>query len=141
YSLPTTASGAGVITPKALTASIVNNPTKTYDGTTASTNLTNANFSLAGLVGSESFTVTQTAGTYASANAGTGIAITSTLSAANFTAGASTLASNYTLPTTASGTGKINAKNITVAITGNPTKPYDGTTTAPALASSNYSVS
>ena len=39
----------------------VGNPAKTYGGTTAAT-LTSANFSLTGLVGADTFTVTQTAG-------------------------------------------------------------------------------
>ena len=42
---------------------VIGSPTKTYDGTLAAT-LTPSNFQLTGLVGSESFTVTQTAGTY-----------------------------------------------------------------------------
>src|SRR5204862_468122 len=63
YSLPTSASGAGSITPKAVTASLIGNPTKTYDGNTSAA-LSPANFSLSGLVGTESFTVTQTAGAY-----------------------------------------------------------------------------
>src|SRR5439155_86891 len=63
YVLPTTASGAGHITAVTLTASITDNPTRPYNGNTAAT-LAAANFSLSGLVGSESFTVTQTPGTY-----------------------------------------------------------------------------
>src|SRR5271166_1489326 len=46
-----------------LTAAIIGDPTKTYDGTTSAT-LTQANFSFSGLVGTQSFTVTQTVGTY-----------------------------------------------------------------------------
>ena len=93
-----------------LTASIVGNPnapTKPYDGTLTSV-LTSTNFSIAHLVGSESFTVTQTAGTYNSSNVTSATTVTASLSAGNFTAGGTgTLASNYTLPTTASGTGAI----------------------------------
>ena len=65
--MPTTASGAGRSRPETLTAAIIGDPTKTYDGTTTAT-LTPANFSLSGLVSGESFTVTQTAGTYNSPN-------------------------------------------------------------------------
>ena len=54
YTLPTAASGAGAILAKSLTASIVGDPTKTYDGTTAAT-LTPANFQLIGLIGSDGF--------------------------------------------------------------------------------------
>jgi len=49
------------ITQVTLTASIIGNPTKPYDGTTTAT-LASGNFSLSPLVGSENFTVTQTAG-------------------------------------------------------------------------------
>jgi hypothetical protein len=43
------------ITPATLTASIIGNPTKTYDGNTNAT-LTPSNFSLTGLASGESFT-------------------------------------------------------------------------------------
>ena len=51
------------VDPKTLTASIVTDPTRAYDGHNEAT-LAPSNFSITGLVGSESFTVTQTAGTY-----------------------------------------------------------------------------
>ena len=70
------------VNPEPLTASIIGNPTKTYDAMTAAT-LTSANFSIAGLVGTDKFTVTQTAGMYATANAGSGITVTASLSAGN----------------------------------------------------------
>src|SRR5205807_10214692 len=50
---------SGTITAATVTASIVGNPTKTYDGTTNAT-LTSANFSLSAVISGESFTVTQT---------------------------------------------------------------------------------
>ena len=37
YTLPTIAAGTGTINPAALIATIIGNPTKTYDGTTAAT--------------------------------------------------------------------------------------------------------
>jgi hypothetical protein len=138
YTLPTSASGPGQITPKTLTASIVGNPTKTYDGTTAAT-LTSANFALAGLVAGESITVTQTAGTYNSKDVLSANNVNATLAAGDFTAGAGTLLTNYTLPATASGAGQITAKTLTGSIVGNPTKTYDGTTTA-TLTSANFSL-
>src|SRR3546814_3993692 len=52
YILPTSATGAGTIDPAALTAAIVGDPTKTYDGTTAAT-LTGANRSEERRVGKE----------------------------------------------------------------------------------------
>ena len=138
YTLPTSAAGTGTISPAELAVAIVGNPTKTYDGTTAAT-LTGANYSLTGFVGGQGASVTQTAGTYASANAGTGIGVTASLAAGDFTANAGTLLSNYTLPTSAAGTGTINPAALTAAITGNPTKDYDATTAA-TLTSANYSL-
>ena len=141
YVLPTTASGPACITAVTLTASIVGNPTKPtkpYDGTTAST-LTSTNFSLAPLVGSESFTVTQTAGTYNSPNVATATTVTASLAAGNFTPLGTTLASNYVLPTTASGPACITPVTLTASIIGNPTKPYDGGTTA-TLIPANFSI-
>ena len=116
YTLPTSASGAGSITARTLTASIIGDPTKTYDGTNAAT-LTPSNFRLTGLIGSESFTVTQTAGSYNSkdTNATT---VTASLSSSSFTAATGTLTSDYELPTTASGAGTIAAKTLTAAILG-----------------------
>jgi hypothetical protein len=79
--------------------------------------LTPANFFLTPLVGIESFTVTQTVGTYNSKDVLTAITVTATLSAGQFTSNAGTLASNYVLPTTASGPGHINKANATVVVT------------------------
>lgn len=138
YVLPTTASGSGSITAVTLTASIVGDPTKPYDGNTSAT-LTATNFKLNGLIGSESFTVTQTAGSYNDANVAAANMVTASLSAGNFTAGAGTMASNYNLPTTASGAGSITAVTVTAAIIGTPTKTYDGTTNA-TLTPANFSL-
>src|SRR5205807_3787886 len=63
------------ITPKTVTASIVGNPTKPYDGNTSAT-LTSANFSLSGVMTGESFTVTQTVGTYNSKDVATANTVT-----------------------------------------------------------------
>ncbi len=131
-----TLAGGEVVNPATLTASIIGNPTKPYDGNATAT-LTSSNFSLSGLVGSDSFTVTKTSGTYNSKDVATANTVSATLAAADFTAGSGTLASNYGLPTTASGAGQITAVTLTAAIIGNPTKPYDGTTTA-TLAAANY---
>ncbi|PYV17386.1 MAG: hypothetical protein DMG21_08510, partial [Acidobacteria bacterium] len=96
-----------------LTASVIGTPTKPYDGTTAAT-LTSSNFSLTGLVGTDSFTVTQTSGTYNSKDVATATTLTAILSAGNFTPVGGMLASNYTLPTTASGPGQISKAHLTV---------------------------
>ena len=113
YNLPSSASGSGHITAVTLTASIIGNPVKTYDGNTGAT-LTSANFSLTPLVGSESFTVTKTTGTYNSKDVPTANSVSTTLIAVDFTAGAGTLASNYNLPATASGAGHITPAHLTV---------------------------
>ena len=138
YSLSITASGAGSITAKTLSASIIGTPTKTYDGN-ASAALTASNFSLPGLVGSDSFSVTQTAGLYNSKDV-TASTVTATLTAGNFTSLGSTVNADYTLPTTASGAGRITAKTLSASIVGTPTKTYDGNTSA-TLKPSNFSLS
>src|SRR5947208_3000892 len=116
YVLPTSASAPGHITAVTLTASITGNPTKPYDGN-ANAALTAANFSLSGLVGSESITVTKTSGTYNSKDVAAATTVTASLAAGDFTAGASTLLTNYVLPTSASGPGHITARPITVKAT------------------------
>ncbi len=106
----------GTIDPKALTASLIGPVEKTYDGTTAAT-LAPGNYSLVGFVPGQTATVTQTVGTYASPNAGTGIGVSATLTAGDFTAGAGTLLTNYVLPTSASGNvGVIDPKALTFSV-------------------------
>ncbi len=101
-----------VVNKKTLTASIIGNPTKPYDGNTDAT-LTPANFSLTGLVGSESFTVTKTTGTYNNANVALANTVSTSLAATDFSPGPGTLAGNYNLPTTATGGGTINKRLAT----------------------------
>ena len=142
YILPTTISGAGTIQPQQLSGnyingSIVNNPTKIYDGTTVAT-LNPSNFQLTGFVTGQGASVTQTVGQYSSANVGTQT-VTAQLSSGNFSANTGTDLSNYVLPTVVYGSGTINPAQLTVSIVGNPTKVYDGTTVT-TLSSSNYSV-
>ena len=86
-----------------VTASLVGSASKTYDGTRIAT-LNPANFQLAGFVNGEGATVTKTTGTYATANAGTGILVTTTLAQGDFLANNGTNLGNYLLPTSASGT-------------------------------------
>ena len=136
------------ISPKTLTASIIGTPTRAYNGTTTAT-LTPANFSITGLIGTQSFTITQTSGNYNGKDVTalglptSATTVSASLSASNFTAGSGTLASNYELPTTATGSGTITPQTLTVAIIGTPagtyTKVYDGTTNAP-LTSANFSI-
>ncbi|MBL7373613.1 hypothetical protein INQ23_30290, partial [Escherichia coli] len=74
-------------------ASIIGTPNKVYDGTDIAT-LLSSNYQLAGFVAGEGATVTRTAGTYASANAGSR-AVNATLTGSDFTANAGTNLANY----------------------------------------------
>jgi phosphotransferase system IIA component len=112
------------INPATLTASITGDPTKTYNGN-ANATLTSSNFSLSGLASGESFTVTKTSGTYNSPNVASATTVTTSLLAGDFTPGPGTLASNYTLPTTANGAGHITAAHPTLTASGG-TFSYDG---------------
>ena len=93
------------ITPKTLSASLTGTVSKTYDSNTNAA-LAVGNFSLSGFVSGEGASVSQTAGTYASAhvdaNGGTG-AVTANLLSGHFNANSGTILSNYTLPSSASG--------------------------------------
>jgi hypothetical protein len=122
----TGASDAANITAKALTASIIGNPTKVYDGNTNAV-LTPANFSLATPVAGEGFTVTQTVGTYNDANVALATTVTAVLAAGDFTPTGTTLASNYSLPTSASGPGAITKATPTVSVSfGTSPITFDG---------------
>ena len=105
------------ITPKALTETGATAANKVYDGTTVATV---SGGTLAGLVGTDIVSVS-TAGTFASANAGTGITVTIALTGTN--------AGNYTI--TQSGiTANITPKALTITGLTISSKSYDGTTTA-----------
>ena len=121
-----------------LTAAIGGVITKTYDGTTAAT-LTPGDFLLTGFVLGEGATVDETAGTYASANASTSDAVSSVLGAADFIATGTTRLGNYVLPVSATGNGVIDRAVVTASIVNDPTKAFDGTTTA-FLTSGNYAL-
>ena len=132
YSFPASVAGTGTINPIVLTGSIVNNPTKVYDATTDAT-LNGSNYSLTGLLPGQSITVTQTAGTYASANAGVE-PVSASLNLSDYSAGSGTLLTNYVLPAFMAGYGTITPAPVSfsfnAAITGNPTKVYDGNNVA-----------
>ena len=128
------------ITPAPLTVTFSGHPTKTYDGTTAAT-LDNTAFSVSGFVGGQSAVISQTSSSnYATPNAGTSIAVSATLEASDFTPASGTLLSNYSFPTTVTGSGTINPIVLIGGIVNNPTKVYDATTAA-SLTSANYSLS
>ena len=104
------------VAPLALTAAIIGNPTKTYDGITGAA-LTSSNYQLSPLVGSDVISVTQPSGVYASATAGPE-GVTAALSSVNFSA-VSGLLSNYILPTAATGPGTIAQAATSSTITWN----------------------
>jgi hypothetical protein len=91
---------------RALTVSVVGNPTKTFDGST-DVSLDASNFRLDGFVAGEGAHLGATTGRYASADVGTGIAVSASLDAGDFAANAGTLLSNYLLPEVATGPGSI----------------------------------
>ena len=142
YSFPASVTGSGTINPIVLTGSIVNNPTKVYDATTDAT-LNGANYSLYGLLPGQSIAVTQTSGTYGSPNAGVE-PVSATLTASDYAAGAGTLLTNYVLPGLLNGFGTITPAAISLsfnaAITGNPTKVYDGNNVA-TIAAGDFTLS
>ena len=124
YQIPATGSGMGVITQAPLTAAITGTPSKTYDATTAAT-LTSADYILKGFVGSQGATVTRTDGSYAAADAGAqGVSVS--LSGSDYAAGAGTNLSNYSLPTLASGVGRIDRATISVTGVAAASRTYDG---------------
>lgn len=120
------------ITQKTLTisGSLTGKVEKTYDGTNTAT-LTASNYQLTGWSGSDGAIVTKTTGSYASANAGSGIKVTVNLSAGNYQPTGSTNLANYSLPTSISGNvGIIDSKALSVTGLSVLNKVYDGTVSA-----------
>jgi hypothetical protein len=108
------------ITPATLTVIDTNVTGKTYDGTTAAT-LTDG--VLSGIIGSDNVTLAQS-GMFASANTGSGIAVTANDTLAGSASG------NYILTQPAGLTGTITPATLTVTGTNVTGKTYDGTTAA-----------
>jgi hypothetical protein len=124
------------ITPASLTISNVTANSKTYDATAVAT-LTTTSASLNGVLGSDAVTLSTPGafGTFASVNVGTGLAVTTggfSLSGAK--------ASDYALSQPGGLTADITPRTITATITGNPTKAYDGSTSA-TLTAADYALS
>ena len=113
-----------VVSPKVLTISGLTANNKTYDKTTTASLAGTG--TLNGIVGSDVVTLSGTpTSTFASANVGTGIAVTVTgytLSGAN--------ASNYSLTQPTGLTANITAQTLTVTGASANNKAYDGTTAA-----------
>ena len=117
-----------------LTASLTGTVSKTYDGSNGAT-LTAANYTLSTPLFSDQVTLQPAlAGTYATANVGSGLTVT----VAGLTLGG-TAAGNYRLSATTlqAPIGTITAKALNASLTGTASKIYDGTTDL-ALTAANY---
>ncbi|MBE1160700.1 YDG domain-containing protein [Dyella acidiphila] len=117
------------ITPRPLTVAFNGSPDKIYDGSDFAT-LTQGDFTITGFAGSDGAVVSQSPAVYASPNAGSNIGLTATLQPSDFTVTGTTKLSNYTFNSSVSGTGTIDPAPLFVSIVNNPTKVYDGSTTA-----------
>lgn len=88
--------GDARITPRSIEVTLQNPVVKTADGTRTAV-LGGGNYAVGNLVEGESLGVTQTAGLYDTAQAGTGKLVTASLGAGDYSAGANTLLGNYEL--------------------------------------------
>ncbi len=122
YTFNTTASTTADITARALTVSATG-INKVYDGNTTATVTLSDN-----RVSGDVLTTSYTTATFDNKNVGTG----KTVSVSGISI-SGTDAANYTFNTTANATADITAKPITGNFTVNPTKVYDGTTSANVL--------
>lgn len=118
------------INPAQLTAQITGTVTKVYDGSTGAV-INPSNYVLTGFVAGQGATVTQTAGTYNSADVVTANTVSATLDASDLSANTGTNLADYVLPTSASGAATITPKSLTTTATA-ANKTYDGTTAATA---------
>jgi hypothetical protein len=106
--------------------------TMAYDGTNLAT-FGPASATVAGLMNGDTAVVT---GTYSGKNVGSGLEVTaSTISITH--GGASVYGYGGTAPTVSANVGQIDRATVTAIIVGDPTKTYNGTTTA-ALSAANY---
>jgi filamentous hemagglutinin family protein len=129
---------AADITPAPLAATIINDPTKVYDGTAIAT-LDSGNFQLTGFVAGQGAAVTATSGTYNSADVTVANTVTSGIAPSQFAADAGTSLANYYLPDSASGPGTITPAPLDALITGDPTKVEDGNNLA-TLTPADYTI-
>ena len=123
------------LTVSGLTGSV----SKSYDGSTSAT-LAASNLTDSGLINGD--TISSAAGTYSQSNVGTGLTVTSPSSISGFTIlNGSTPVYGYTLSgaSRTASIGAINAAQLYASIIGDPSKVYDGTTTA-TLSSANYAI-
>jgi filamentous haemagglutinin family N-terminal domain len=134
------------ITPAPLAIAFSGSADKIYDGTSSAT-LPTGDFTLTGMVGGQTVSVNQAPAVYTDSNGVQQSNVGSYTAAAtlqssdlNFTNGAK--AGNYTFNTSVSGAGNITPAPLTVTITGNPTRTYDGASdTSATLGAGNYTLS
>ena len=120
----TNASATGTITPKALTVTGATAGNKVYDGTLAASVTGGA---LSGLVGGETLSLSGLAGTFATQNVASNIAVTA--SGATLADGTG-LASNYTVGNPTGLQANITPKELTIGGIAAGNKVYDGTLAA-----------
>jgi filamentous hemagglutinin family protein len=126
------------ITPAPLAMTITGNPSRVYNGSN-NANIESGDVTILGWQGGEGGTITQSAGaTYDGKAAGNHI-VTAMIEASDFSLTGGASLSNYTFQPSISGAGQINQAPLTWQIIDNPTKVYDGTTTA-TLGAGNYQV-
>lgn len=125
------------VNPTLLISGLTGAVTKSYDGGTGAT-LAGANFTNSGLINGD--TISSATGTYSQSDVGSGLTVTSPSSIAGFTIVKGSMpVYGYTLSgaSRTANIGAISAAQLYATIIGNPTKVYDGTTTA-TLSSANY---
>jgi hypothetical protein len=136
YNLVQPSSLKADIAARTLTAILIGEIKKIYDGNNAAT-LAAANYQLGNFAGNESASVNKATGTYDSANVVGASSASARLDVGDFTAGSGTALSNYVLPVSAKGDASIAARTLTAILTGEIKKIYDGNNTA-TLAAANY---
>ena len=144
--------GGTSVAPAALIANIVpatltiafnpgTSPDKIYDGTNYAT-LKGSDFIVTGMVGSEQVSVIQTPATYngsGAPNVGT-YDVTSALQSSDLDFANGAKAGNYSFNTIVTGTGRITQAPLSLLIDGNPSKVYDGNSSA-SLTAGNFMLS
>ncbi len=123
YQLPAQVTGAGSITPRALSAS-VGAASKVYDGSAVAA-LAAGQIALSGFVGGEGAVSNALNGQFNSKNVLEANTVSYTLDAAALSATGATLLSNYALPIVASNAGSISRATVSAA-PGLVSKVYDG---------------
>ena len=144
YTLNTSATVTATVTPATLTATIANTGvTKVYNGTTAAPAGFTPTYSVTGLVtGDTGASISNTGAAYNSSQVvGANQITVSGLAITGITGTNTSVASDYTLNTSATVTATVTPATLTATITNTGvTKVYNGTTAAPTGFTPTYSV-